>query len=221
MPNTGFKGVDVRQTNGNGLIFRALLQDTSGILVTGGSTSLYLYEIQSDSTLNSYDWNTHVFTSGILISETNSMTHRKGNGNTTNTGIWTYCLPNASGFSMSGVYLARVNNNNSFPNDQTREFQFGSEQGDVLVHSTYGVKSDFHGYVGGNPSGLADSILMRNVSGIEANMPEHSLGTIILATLENTISGTTLTIRRTDGSTTHITKTLSTDAAADPITGIQ
>lgn len=68
---------------------------------------------------------------------------------------------------------------------------------------------------------LADAILSRNVSNVEGSAGEHTLCTVVLAMLENSISGTTLTIKRTDGSTTHYTKTLSVDAAADPITGIQ
>ena len=68
---------------------------------------------------------------------------------------------------------------------------------------------------------LANTILSRNVSNVETTMPEHCLGTIVLALLEHAISGTTLTIRGTDGSTTRFTKTLTTNAAADPITGIQ
>lgn len=66
-----------------------------------------------------------------------------------------------------------------------------------------------------------DAILSRNVSNVETTMPEHCLGTIILAMLEHSISGSTLTIKGTDGSTTRFTKTLTTNAAADPITGIQ
>ncbi len=69
---------------------------------------------------------------------------------------------------------------------------------------------------------IADAVLSRNVSNVEGTMGEHTLGTIVLATLENAISGTTLTIYRTDGSTTHATKTLTKTAAstADVITGV-
>jgi hypothetical protein len=67
---------------------------------------------------------------------------------------------------------------------------------------------------------LADAILNRSVSTIEATMPQHSLGGIILAMLENSISGTTLLIKGTDGTTTRFTKTVTTDAAAEPITGV-
>lgn len=66
----------------------------------------------------------------------------------------------------------------------------------------------------------ADALLLRNASNVEATAGEHTLCTVILAMLENSISGTTLTIKRTDGSTTHLTKTLTVDDTADPITGI-
>lgn len=67
---------------------------------------------------------------------------------------------------------------------------------------------------------IADAILSRNVSNVEASAAEHTLCTVVLAMLEHSISSTTLTIKRTDGSTTHATKTLTTNAAAEPITGI-
>ncbi len=67
---------------------------------------------------------------------------------------------------------------------------------------------------------IADATLSRNVSTVEATAPEHSLCTTVLAMLESAVSGTTWTIKRTDGTTTHATKTVTTDAAADPITGV-
>ena len=66
----------------------------------------------------------------------------------------------------------------------------------------------------------ADALLTRDVSNVEATEVVHSLYTIILATLESSISGTTWTIKQTDGSTTHQTKTVTVDAGADPITGV-
>jgi len=78
---------------------------------------------------------------------------------------------------------------------------------------------DGTGYAAAN-NAVADAILSRNASNVEATAGEHTLCTVILAMLENSISGTTLTIKRTDGSTTHATKTLTVNAAADPITGI-
>ena len=67
---------------------------------------------------------------------------------------------------------------------------------------------------------MADAILLRNASNVETTAGEHTLCTVILAMMEHSISGTTLTIKRTDGATTHATKTLTVNAAADPITGI-
>jgi hypothetical protein len=67
---------------------------------------------------------------------------------------------------------------------------------------------------------IADAILSRNVSNVEGSAAEHTLCTVVLAMLEHSISGTALTIMRTDGSTTHATKTLTTDAGAEPITGV-
>ncbi len=68
---------------------------------------------------------------------------------------------------------------------------------------------------------IADGVLTRNVSNVESTVAEHTLGTVILAMLEWSISGTTLTIKRTDGSTTHYTKTLSSaTSSGDIITGL-
>jgi len=67
---------------------------------------------------------------------------------------------------------------------------------------------------------VADNVLSRNVSNVESTAPEHSLATVILALLEMSMSGTTMTIKRTDGTTVHVTKTITLDANASPITGI-
>ena len=89
----------------------------------------------------------------------------------------------------------------------------------TIVSANYFVVSDYTT----PPTAIenADALLGRNVSNVEATAPEHSLCTIILATLESSISDTTWTILRSDGSTTHATKTVSTDADANPIVGVQ
>jgi hypothetical protein len=60
MANTGFQGVDVRAT-GNQLVFRASLKDATGARLTTGTTTLALYELQSDGTFASYDFNDNTF----------------------------------------------------------------------------------------------------------------------------------------------------------------
>ena len=131
MANTGFKGIDVRQT-GTALLFRAF-QTTSGAVLTSGTTTLELYELQSDGTLSSYDFNSNTFNTTALTTATVSMTQRTGNNSTTNTGIWTYALATVSGFTIGAVYLAIVRNSSADVPVQCREFQYGSEQGDLYV----------------------------------------------------------------------------------------
>lgn len=66
---------------------------------------------------------------------------------------------------------------------------------------------------------IADAVLSRGVSNVEDTANTTSLAAIILAILESSISGTTWTIRKTGG-TTFVTKTVTVDADADPITGV-
>jgi hypothetical protein len=65
---------------------------------------------------------------------------------------------------------------------------------------------------------ISDAVLSRNVSNVQGTMGEHTLGTVILAMLESAITGTgnpaTLTIYRTDGTTTHVSKNVNTTAAS-------
>lgn len=132
MSNTGFKGIDVRQT-GSALVFRAFMQTSAGAKETAGPVTLALYELQNDGSFKSYDFNDNTFKTTALTTATASMTHQKGNNNTVNTGVWTYALSTLTGFTVGAVYLAQVNDASASPTDQTREFQYGSEQGDLVV----------------------------------------------------------------------------------------
>lgn len=66
---------------------------------------------------------------------------------------------------------------------------------------------------------IADETLKRGVSNVEDTADTTSLASIILAILESSVAGTTWTIRKTGG-TTFVTKTVTVDSAADPITGV-
>lgn len=68
---------------------------------------------------------------------------------------------------------------------------------------------------------IADTTLGRSVSNVEATASEHSICTLVLAALESSVIGTSWTIKRTDGTTTHATKTVTADANASPIVGVQ
>lgn len=73
---------------------------------------------------------------------------------------------------------------------------------------------------------IADATLKRSIrdadGGVEKSAADYSLATTILGMLENSISGTTLTIYESDGTTTHLTRALGVaDAStADVITSV-
>jgi hypothetical protein len=83
-----FRGVDVRQANTDWLVIRALLLDSAGAKVTTGTASLYLYEIQQDVSLKSFDFYDKMFKTTALIEETLLLKHQRGNGTVRDTGIW-------------------------------------------------------------------------------------------------------------------------------------
>lgn len=71
---------------------------------------------------------------------------------------------------------------------------------------------------------LADTILRRTAANIEASangdtISIESVYGLIMAAFESAVSGTTFTIRRSDGSTLG-TKTVAVDSAADPIVSV-
>lgn len=136
------KGIDIRATTSE-LLFRAFLQDSAGALVTSGTTSFYLYELQmSDGSLKSYDFNDNTFKTTALTTETTSGTHQKGNNNTTNTGYWTARLATLTGFTKGNIYAARVKNTGASPTDQMREFQWGSADGDQSVDASNNLNAN-------------------------------------------------------------------------------
>lgn len=130
-----YKGIDVRQS-GDRILIRVSLKDSSGTKVTTGTTSLSLYELQSDGTLKSYDFNDNTFKTTALTTASVSMTHRTGNNGTVSTGLWTYALTTVSGFTRGNIYIAQVGNSGASPTEQEREFQYGDEQGDFTVDSS-------------------------------------------------------------------------------------
>lgn len=67
---------------------------------------------------------------------------------------------------------------------------------------------------------IADAALSRSYSHVEDTAGDHSLAALIAGALESVIAGTTWTIYKTDGVTVMLTKTVATDGAAEPITGV-
>lgn len=66
---------------------------------------------------------------------------------------------------------------------------------------------------------IADELLKRGASNVEDDADAHSLTAMILAALESSITDSTWTIRKTGG-TTFTTKSVTTNALSDPITGV-
>ena len=71
----------------------------------------------------------------------------------------------------------------------------------------------------------ADSTIRRQMDNVEASstgdtLDLSSLYGLVQMAQEASISGTTLTVKKTDGSTTLGTKTVTQDASANPITGV-
>lgn len=127
------RGIDVKQTDAGELVFEVGLLDSTGAKLTTGTTLLYLYELQDDGTLLSYDFNDDTFKSTALTTETLAMTHRQGNNNTKNTGLWTAILATLTGFTNGSIIFVMVENSGASPDTQWRKFQFGGFQGDQTV----------------------------------------------------------------------------------------
>ncbi len=158
-----------------------------------------------------YDPATHKVQGVVLVDTTTTNSDMRGTDNAAlaatalSTAVWTstragYLDNLSAGAVAQASALTTVGNNVAAILEDTGT--------DGVVLSTTTLQS------------IADTLLARNVSNVEGSAPEHSLTTLVLAMLESSRSGTTWTIKRTDGSTTHATKTLTVDANADPITGV-
>lgn len=213
------KGIDVRQTTGQ-IVFRVSLKDADGAKVSTGTTELRVYRVEDDGTLDVYDWTTNDFVapgSGTPDDETTMMhrVRRDSSDADVATGIWTAVLSTLTNWTVGQVYVIQITNTLAAPESQEREFQFGLTQGDDLLTT---ISLD----IAALPTAIenADALFIRDVDNTEATASEHSLCTVILAILESSILETTWTIHRTDGITTHATKTVTIDSSASPITGV-
>lgn len=194
MANTGFKGIDVRQT-GTALVFRAFMQTSAGAKETTGPVVVSLYELQSDGTLKSYDFADNTFKTTALTTATLALTHRQGNNSTVNTGIWSAALATLTGFTVGGIYFAQFNDTLASPTDQTREFQYGGAEGDLAVTSgATGVaylQDDVTRWATGTPnalqSGRVDSYVGATAASLTFNLTGNITGSLSGAVVLPTI----------------------------------
>lgn len=146
------------------------------------------------------------FAANALVAATFAASSLDGKGD------WNTVVPDAAGVAPTAV-------------ENRQEMDSNSTQLAAIVADTNELQADdVPGLIAAlnDPTAIAiaDAILTRDVSNVEATEGGHMLYTVILATLESAISSTTWTIKQTDGSTTHQTKTVTVDANADPITGV-
>ncbi|HEV3006160.1 MAG TPA: hypothetical protein VGX78_16950 [Pirellulales bacterium] len=151
--NTGFQGIDVRQT-ANQLVFRTFWTKSAGAaLETLATVTISIFELQSDGTLKTFEFaaggNQFTFQSGAVTTAAANMTLQKGNNNTLDTGIRTYSLAILTGFTKGAIYLVQCNDPSADVQWQTREFQFGSAQGDLTLDNHNNLNSNSHD-AGGN-----------------------------------------------------------------------
>jgi hypothetical protein len=77
----------------------------------------------------------------------------------------------------------------------------------------------------GQCNAIADHVRRRTQANVEASSDGDALSLLSLYGViqqiqESNAAGSTLTVYRTDGTTSLGTRTLATDAAADPVTGV-
>lgn len=160
----GAKGIFIRQT-GDRIIFRESLKDSSGMSIATGLSYLRIFELQTDGSLKSYDFNDNTFKTGALTTATASMTHRTGNNSTYNTGIWTYALTTVSGFTTGNLYIYSVSNVSATPPVIEREFQYGGAEGDVTNTAISNFSSAYTAFETGTAqAGGASTITLRSGS---------------------------------------------------------
>lgn len=179
MAVTGHKGIDVRET-GTRVYVAELLLDSSGAIVTGGTTTLRVLELQSDGTVKGYDFNDDTFKASAITTPTASMTHQQEDS--VDLGLWTYILTTLSGFTAGAMYIAYVANSGASPAVFARIFGYGSAEGDLVVTS-------------GRLE--VDVTALNGVAGSAANL-ERSASTII----QGSITGSSTTTDLVDSSLT-------------------
>lgn len=178
-----FKGIDVRQTTTR-LIFRAFIQDSAGNIVPSGYTSGRIFELQNDASLKGFDFDTQVFSTGVLSIPATGFIHQRVISGSYDTGLWTYHLPNPTGaFTTGGIYFVQVENTGASPPRQMREFQFGQAQGDGF-------------------DAFADGILKRDFVSVSGEADRSLINSARFLRNKWAISGTGLTVYKEDDSTT-------------------
>ena len=124
-----FGGINVLKS-GDRIVTTFDFYDDVGSLVTAGTGTYRIFELQSDGTLKSYDFNDNTFKTTALTTATASLTQRTGNNSTYNTGVWSASLTTLTGFTSGNIYLFVGENTNATPGAIKKWAQFGGIDAD-------------------------------------------------------------------------------------------
>ncbi len=147
----GFKGIDIRQTSiaGTALVIRASLKNASGTPVTSGTIRLRIFQTMSDGTIQQLDFGgTPAFKSSSFTTAYVAMNYIAAPDGSALLGLWTYALSVGAiaALTPGGIYIQQISDESATPTavpaQQEREFQYGSEQGDVTVTAAGNVETD-------------------------------------------------------------------------------
>jgi hypothetical protein len=212
---------------------------TDGTVASGQTPTTTVFRSNLTAPSGTYDHQTMLFLTGVLAGESKPVdTYSATNGTFTlaealtsapTVGDEFVLLPEhvhpitaiAAGVRTElATELARIDVTNS---SRLADADYTAPLDAAGTRSALGLASaNLDTQLGDLPTAIenADALLGRSVANSQSTAAEWSLCTLVLAALESTIAGSTWTIYRTDGTTVHATKTVTTDASAEPITGV-
>jgi hypothetical protein len=147
-------GINVLKS-GDRIVFEIDLYDDVGAVLAGGTTLMYLLEVQNDGTLKTYDFSDNTFKTTTPAAATQALTHRTASNGTINTGIWTFALTTLTGFTVGNEYIIFVVNANSSPGSVKKKFLFGGTDRDTPVQSVLADGVAHGGTIGSSTATLA------------------------------------------------------------------
>ena len=188
---------------------------TSGVFAAGAITAAAVADGAIDAATFAsgaldavWSTTTRLLTAGtnIVLAKNTGIT---GFNDITAADVWavgTRALTDKAGFTISGTFTT---------------LDALATHGDLAWATATGfaVAGDAMALTASERNSTADAILTRDVSSVEGVANDHSLCYVVLASSEWSVSGTTLTVKKTDGTTTFTTKTLTKTAGDSPVRG--
>ena len=135
-----FGGINVLKS-GDRIVTTFDFYDDVGALVTAGTGTYRIFELQNDGTLKSYDFSDNTFKTTALTTATAALTQRTGNNSTYNTGVWSAALTTLTGFTVGNIYLFVGENTNSTPGAVKKWLQFGGIDADMTASDVAAIKA--------------------------------------------------------------------------------